>query len=795
MIRVNDISKTYTNKNKDNKALENVFLDLPEKGLISLTGKSGSGKTTLLNLISTYDTPSAGDITYKEQSIFNKDFEIEYRKMVLTSVFQETHFIRNLSIKDNIVISNKIQGNDIEDKEIQQQFHEVDLDIDLHNRIDEISAGQKQRVTLVRGILRSSRIILVDEPTANLDEKTELIIFNVLKKISETKLVILVTHNLELAKKYSKRIITLKDGKVIYDVSNIKDKKESATIKDNNVNVPSNLEFDIEDWKLIKSTLLEKGELKLVLDIDDKQRNLVQGESDKICSENEDFHNISNWAIYKILIKQMLRSLPFGHIAYGLLAPLLMAVIIFMVMIANFNSSSMMYETFKLNEYQYIDYRYYDHDESYPIQKFTLDEINRDYVSLQNIQFQLPLDESLMEINEYYDDPIIYGKTFVSDAQVDLILGGFPQDNEILITDYIANQLISFTELSEYQDLIDYSLGLGGNTFIISGIIDTDSENYDFLSDVNFILTSENQSQVDEFNYKKGTIYSRLYFSDTVADYYSAQNTSDVFYSSFHDFKYYLISFDEIDSSDLTIESTYYTPQGIYITESLFSLISEKITNDILHMFDKTYYINGVLSSDFDSSNTIYLTPNQYQTQLQLSMSPDEILIEVDSPETIRFMDDLDFYHNTPFSQELYFIEDSIVGIVRYIIPILTAVILFSIITNLLYFALIFKVNRRNLGLLKAMGLSKYDSLKIFTILNLIVYSAILLLGSLSVLLIIRTTNNMIQTLLNFEIIVFSYPMIYMLFGFLALLTFSLVIMYLYNAITLKKTVINLLNH
>ena len=226
MIRIERIDK-YFNRFKRNQihVINNTSLEFEKTGLVALLGPSGSGKTTLLNVIGGLDKVRRGKIyingrkiTHRTQGRVDK-----IRNLNIGYIFQDYKLIDNLSVYDNVSLALKMVG--IKDKkEIDKRVCYV-LDRVGMLRYKKrpcgmLSGGERQRVGIARAIVKNPNIIIADEPTGNLDSKNSVEIMNIIKAISKDKLVILVTHEVNLAKFYASRIIELEDGKIVDDYIN-----------------------------------------------------------------------------------------------------------------------------------------------------------------------------------------------------------------------------------------------------------------------------------------------------------------------------------------------------------------------------------------------------------------------------------------------------------------------------------------------------------------------------------------------------------------------------------------------
>ncbi len=215
MIEINNVTKIYKMKENEVKALDSVNLSFPNTGLVVLLGPSGSGKTTLLNILGGIDSVTEGNISYNG-SIINNINVCEYRRNICSFVFQEYNLLSNLNVRDNISLITDCNNKDKE-KLVSDILEKIGLSGYEKRNINELSGGQKQRIAIGRALAKGSKVLLCDEPTGNLDSKCSEEIFELLKKISKEKLVIVVSHNEEMANKYASRIISIKDGSINND--------------------------------------------------------------------------------------------------------------------------------------------------------------------------------------------------------------------------------------------------------------------------------------------------------------------------------------------------------------------------------------------------------------------------------------------------------------------------------------------------------------------------------------------------------------------------------------------------
>ncbi|MBQ4320947.1 MAG: ATP-binding cassette domain-containing protein [Oscillospiraceae bacterium] len=234
MLQVRDLTKIYrSRKGAEVRALDGVTLTFPETGMVFLLGKSGSGKSTLLNVCGGLDNPTSGEVIVKGRS--SKDFSQSdfdsYRNTFIGFIFQEYNILNEFSVEDNIALALELQGKSKDKKAIAALLDQVELSDFAKRKPNTLSGGQKQRIAIARALIKNPEIIMADEPTGALDSRTGKQVFDILKKLSKEKLVIVVSHDHDFAEQYGDRIIELKDGQVISDVT--KYTREKTAISEN----------------------------------------------------------------------------------------------------------------------------------------------------------------------------------------------------------------------------------------------------------------------------------------------------------------------------------------------------------------------------------------------------------------------------------------------------------------------------------------------------------------------------------------------------------------------------------
>lgn len=221
ILTIKNLHKSYKHGTNTTHVLKGINLDIEEGSFVSILGRSGSGKTTLLNVISTLLPFEQGTLAIDGQNVDKlKDAKINtIRNNYIGFVFQEFNLVKDMSVVDNVatpLILNGVSFKKAREKALYA-LTQVGLEQYAKVRPVELSGGQQQRVAIARAIVNDQRIILCDEPTGALDDYTAVDILSLLKELSKTRTVIMVTHDEEFAKKYSNRIIMLVDGQVVKD--------------------------------------------------------------------------------------------------------------------------------------------------------------------------------------------------------------------------------------------------------------------------------------------------------------------------------------------------------------------------------------------------------------------------------------------------------------------------------------------------------------------------------------------------------------------------------------------------
>ena len=211
MLQLKNITKNYLSGDNEVQALKGINIEFRENEFVSILGQSGCGKTTLLNIIGGLDRYTSGDLIINGKStkeFKDKDWDT-YRNHSVGFVFQSYNLIPHQTVLANVELALTISGVGKAErrKRAIEALQKVGLGDQLNKKPNQMSGGQMQRVAIARALVNDPDILLADEPTGALDSKTSVQVMEILKEISKDRLIIMVTHNPELAKKYSSRIV------------------------------------------------------------------------------------------------------------------------------------------------------------------------------------------------------------------------------------------------------------------------------------------------------------------------------------------------------------------------------------------------------------------------------------------------------------------------------------------------------------------------------------------------------------------------------------------------------------
>ena len=259
MLKLKNIKKDYKTGDFIQHALKNISVSFRKNEFVAILGPSGSGKTTLLNIIGGLDRYDSGDLIIdgkSTKSFKDKDWDA-YRNHAVGFIFQSYNLISHISVLENVEMGMTLSGVSAAERRRKalELLEKVGLKDHAHKRPNQLSGGQMQRVAIARALANDPKIILADEPTGALDSKTSTQIMELIKEIAKDKLVIMVTHNAELAKDYASRIVSMKDGVILDDTDSYDDKNKKSgelSIKKTSMSLLSALKLSFNNIKTKK---------------------------------------------------------------------------------------------------------------------------------------------------------------------------------------------------------------------------------------------------------------------------------------------------------------------------------------------------------------------------------------------------------------------------------------------------------------------------------------------------------------------------------------------------------------
>jgi len=537
MIKIESLNKYY-NRHKRNEihVINNTTISLPDTGLVALLGPSGCGKTTLLNAIGGLDKVNKGSIYINNKKITSK---LTYQKDKLRNlkigyIFQDYKLIDNMTVYDNVAIALKMIG--IKDKQeikkrVEYILERVGIYRYRHRPCGMLSGGERQRVGIARALVKNPDIILADEPTGNLDSKNTIEVMNIIKSISKDKLVVLVTHEVELAKFYATRIIEVLDGTVVKDYENknandldyridnkfyLKDFKYHEENKDNNINIDMysdtleklNLVIVFKNGNIyIKNNDKDKIEIidsnSSIELIDDNYKKLDKSvyekysfDFDQIINKNLKLKYSSIFNIFTIFSNGFKKVLDYSFVKKLLLIGFFLSSLFVTYSISNIlgikkiddkdfintNKEYLLLESSKIKVSDYLAYE-------------KLPDIN--YIIPGDSQISLKVNTS-----NYYqteNENITIKGSLSSNKmlkETDIIYGRMPKDSsEIVIDKMVYNKadMIKMVGLYNLEQMLECNVYLGNRVlnYTIVGITDTEVPNI-YMDESQFIDVIDN---------------------------------------------------------------------------------------------------------------------------------------------------------------------------------------------------------------------------------------------------------------------------------------------------------------
>lgn len=536
MIKLVNVYK-YFNRGKKNevKAIDNTSLDLPDKGIVTLLGPSGCGKTTLLNSIGGLSRINKGSIYIDGERITKRSVNKidKIRSLKIGYIFQNFNLLDDETVFDNVSLVLKINGlKDKEEIKKRVNFCLESLGIYRYrNRYASmLSGGERQRVAIARAIVKDPEVIIADEPTGNLDSKNSIEVMNIIKSISRDRLVILVTHERELAKFYSDRIIEISDGKIVKDYENV-DNHELDYRLDNKIYLKdmenySNKEVgsakveyysdntDKVSFKIVvknDNIYIESDSLKKIEVINNSNIELVDAHYEKINKKvyeefSFDFNKVKDnkfkekySSIYNVVTstKKGFRKV----LNYSFVKKLLLIGFFTSSLFIMYSVSSIM-STFKVDEKNFVSY-----NKDYVLlnkKNMSVNEFNN-LNNVSNVEYVLPSNGNVQvnfKFNKFLQTSGILESmsgSLASYSKVDKVINGVKTNGkkEIIIDKMVIDKFLSMSDaknagFNTYDSFInEYVYLQNDDMYKIVGISDTNSPSI-YVNDSEFVNFIEN---------------------------------------------------------------------------------------------------------------------------------------------------------------------------------------------------------------------------------------------------------------------------------------------------------------
>lgn len=802
LIKISNLSKAYYSETKTiTRALDNVSLEFKDKGLNFIVGESGSGKSTLLNIIGAVDTFDSGSIIvggHDLKSLNEKEMDY-YRNSVIGFVFQELNLLEEFSVRENVKLS--LDLNNLKDEQkLDLYLDSLGLKEIEFNNVKDISTGQKQRVAIARTLIKNPDIIIADEPTGSLDSKNAVEVMNILKQVARVKLVIVVTHDIELASLYGDRIIELKDGQIVKDVQ--KGQTDDKNIK--------NLAFN-----LIKINKLNENVVKKVNDIRSEYNQKVYVLSSNSTRKmkalfpkaifDEDGDNT-----FKVSrkIKEKMKKVELKRSKLGLknlfklafsnlfnkkkiliLTISLMVCSLFLYGVSdglvNYNNIDAYVETINKENIKTINLIEKNNDDSKRIREISIETLKNKYPDI-NIakEYSMPLKVNFNKTVNGTKKYTLSGVSEIDDVSrfgYSLLHGKSNIENygEIIISEYFAYLLVDgeyFKNVIDISQIIDKMIVLNNNSYKVIGIIKSDYlANYEKESDKlnNYLEIRDNLIFVKEGFMKD--YYSKLNYIEYFLDIYLKENDSlydknnlsmaNIIFDSNKDnvnltFNYYDIGKTELLDNEILISESYLENNNMCLNGCNSSSFNSELVfsyeSTILYSSNK-YKVVGTYTYEGNDINLFNLYSNSlivssylkeeinkniyYNNQLVVGLCEDEYI----NSKFINDAYDLGLSINKNFTSvydEYSTMIDElsdILNTVSVILLVISVVLLFAFIQNSIL------ISQRKIGILKSLGVRTINIFLIFLLETLFVSLFTTVCSSVMILVCVPLVNVVVR--------------------------------------------------
>ena len=768
MLELKKITKKYQTGNLVQLALDNVSLKFRNSEFVSILGPSGSGKTTLLNIIGGLDQYTSGDLIINDKStkqFKSRDWDT-YRNHKVGFVFQSYNLIPHQTALANVELALTLSGVSKGErrKRAIKALKDVGLDAHIHKKPNQMSGGQMQRIAIARALVNDPDILLADEPTGALDSKTSLQIMDLLAKIAKDRLVVMVTHNPEIAEKYSTRIIKLSDGKIIDDSNPLDDdeKQREEIIKKNK---KTSMSFLTALSLSFNNLLTKKGRtiltsfagsigiigIALILSISTGVSNYIDRVEKETLSSYPIIIEEKSIDSSTILSTMMGNDKKIDHDLDKIYTNSIMQDIINTmtseVKTNNLTEFKKYIENSTINEYTTdIQYSY-----NLDLQLFKNDTENGIVQVNPNKIYESMGIDGMMGLNTEFSMFANYNNVFVElmdnkdflKSQYDVLAGSWPEEyNEIVIIVDENNEISDYTlyalglkDQNEIKDIMNKVLN--GEEIISNNI----SYSYDDLLNLSFKLVINSDYFVKEDNIWKDKSADADYLKKLVdngidikvvgilrpnKESLTKEEYGSIGYTS--DLTKYVIN--EVNNSDIVLEQkdnpniNVFTGQEFSNNLDINSLIDPNIYNQLSNE-ELVYYITSLQenaqatyednllkmgSVDLNNPAKISIYPKDFDSKETIS----QIIEDYNQDKIDHHQEDLVISYNDVIGMML----SSVTTIVNVVSYVLIAFVSISLIVSSIMIGIITYISvlerTKEIGILRAMGASKKDISRVF---------------------------------------------------------------------------------
>jgi len=730
MIIIDKVNK-YFNRRKRNEihVINNTTLKLEDTGLVALLGPSGCGKTTLLNVIGGLDKVNSGKVLINGDKITKTcSCKIDkIRNLNIGYIFQDFHLINDKSVYDNVALVLKMIG--IKDKnEIKTRVDYVLNSVGMYRYRKRLagmlSGGERQRVAIARAIVKNPSIIIADEPTGNLDSKNTIEIMNIIKSISKDKLVILVTHEKELANFYATRIIELKDGVVISDKENsrlddldykidnkiyLKDIKNNEKINKKNIDI--NLYSDDEE-KISIDIVVKNGNIYLktndnrkieVVDnnssiefVNDNYKKITKKDYEnhkfnfnEIVNDNIKYKYSSIFNIFTLITNGFKKVFNYPVLKKLLLVGFFVSGMFILYSISNiFGITQIKDENFVTQNKNYLSLT----SSGINVEKYL--EIEKD----DSVEYILPTDSTVafsVDYSFFYQTSAVSDtlKGSLSDISMlkseDIIYGRMPEsDNEVVIDKISIENMFNEMQMAkqvgiyDVSDMIDKTLKIPNmDDFKIVGIVDLKSPSI-YVSNkhlINIISNTKEEGYSDDLN--------------SGDDYYGGS----------------LLNYELID--DITIKEGRKPENDYEVIVNINNKEEYKLNKKIdLKVNGQKLKVVGYYTSKYDY--TYYLVNQNTIKYSLITKNKEFVIYSNDKEKTISNFENLNIKDSYLKSKEEY--KNEVKSRITITLIIAGIILGISLIEIFLMIRSSFLSRVKEVGILRAIGVKKIDICKMF---------------------------------------------------------------------------------